>query len=141
MVLNILLAKYWGVLGIILATLISLFFINFLGGAWILFKEYFQNGKLGVFFTDHALYFVVTMLIAIACEWICEGASIWLLTFGNGAGSVIPKSIGILDLFLRLVICSFVSVAGYFLAYSKTEQFQDASSWVRKRLRLVWSET
>lgn len=32
-VLNILLAKYWGVLGIILATLISLFFVNFIGGA------------------------------------------------------------------------------------------------------------
>lgn len=48
-VLNILLAMYWGVLGIILATLISLFFINFIGGAWILFKEYFQNGKLGEF--------------------------------------------------------------------------------------------
>lgn len=40
-VLNILLAKYWGVLGIIVATLISLFFINFIGGAWILLKEYY----------------------------------------------------------------------------------------------------
>ncbi len=139
-VLNSLLAKYWGVLGIILATLISLFFINFLGGAWVLFKEYFQNGKLREFFADQALYFVVAVILAGICFWACEGASAWLLATGNGAGSVIPKSTGILDLFVRLVICSFVSVVGYFLVYRKTERFRDARSWVTERIRLVWPE-
>lgn len=140
-VLNILLAKYWGVLGIIVATLISLFFINFLGGAWVLFKEYFQNGKLREFFADQALYFVVAVILAGICFWACEGASAWLLATGNGTGSVFTKRTGILDLFVRLVICSFVSVAGYFLAYRKTERFRDARSWVTERLRLVWPGT
>ncbi len=71
-VLNILLAKYWGVLGIILATLISLFFVNFLGGAWILFKEYFKNGKLHEFFADQALYFGVTAVLAVVCFYVCD---------------------------------------------------------------------
>ena len=42
----------------------SLFFINIIGEAWILIKEYFKNGKLGTFFADQALYFGVTVVIA-----------------------------------------------------------------------------
>ena len=81
-VLNIVLAKYWGVLGIIVATLISLFFINFIGEAWILFKEYFKNGRLGTFFADQALYFGVTVVLAIVCLQAC--AKVGLPCMGAG---------------------------------------------------------
>lgn len=127
--LNILLAKYWGVLGIILATLISLFFVNFIGGAWILFKEYFKNGKLQEFFADQALYFGVTAVLAVACFWGCESMSGWLngtsafMTMPASTVDAVAASSGHTKLFelvglvVRLLLCTLVTVAGYYVAY------------------------
>ena len=148
-VLNILLAKYWGVLGIILATLISLFFINFLGGAWILFKEYFQNGKLHEFFADQALYFGVTVVLAVMCFRGCEGVSSWL----NGASAFMTmpafavdavtansghnKLFELMGLVVRLLLCTLVTVAGYYVVYHHTACYQDAKEWVKSRFSVL----
>lgn len=148
-VLNILLAKYWGVLGIILATLISLFFVNFIGGAWILFKKYFQNGKLGEFFADQALYFVVTAVLAIACFWSCESMSGWLN--GGTAFMKMPafaidavaensghtKMFELLGLIARLLLCTLLTVAGYYVVYHHTVRYQDAMEWVKSRYSVL----
>ena len=122
-VLNILLAKYFGVLGIILATLISLFFVNFLGGAWILFKEYFKNGKLGEFFVDQALYFAVTIVFAVVCWWACNGVAGW---FSDTAVLGQAKLFELVGLAARLLICTLVTAAGYFMVYHRTSRYQDA---------------
>ena len=162
-VLNILLAKYWGVLGIILATLISLFFINFLGGAWILFKEYYQNGKLQEFFADQALYFGVTVILAVMCFWGCEWVSSWLngvSTFMTmpafavdavaadsghtkfavdavAANSGHTKLFELVGLVVRLLLCTLVTVAGYYVAYHHTARYQDAKEWVKSRFSVM----
>ncbi len=172
-VLNILLAKYWGVLGIIVATLISLFFINFIGGAWILFKEYFQNGKLGEFFLDQGLYFGVTCVLAVLCFYGCDSISAWFsevagIALGsavngaawggmesavNGAkvavvadadgavgalaGAGQAKLVGLADLVIRSVLCTVVTIAGYFLAYHRSVRYKDAKEWVQLRYRAM----
>lgn len=128
-VLNILLVKYWGVLGIILATLISLFFINFIGGAWILFKEYFQNGKLHEFFADQAKYFLVTVAVGMVCFCLCE-----MITIGT---EISNKGVGALYLLLRLLICTVVTVLLYYLVYHRSSQYQDAKDWLWKRYRAM----
>lgn len=148
-VLNILLAKYWGVLGIILATLISLFFVNFIGGAWILFKEYFQNGKLGEFFADQALYFGMTAVIAIACFWGCEcmnsglnGMTAFMTMPASGVDAVTANSghtklFELVGLVVRLLLCTLVTVAGYYVAYHHTARYQDAKEWVKSRYSVL----
>ena len=128
-VLNILLARYWGVLGIILATLISLFFINFIGGAWILFKEYFQNGKLHEFFADQAKYFLVTVAVGMVCFCLCE-------TVAAGAG-ISHKVMEALILLLRLLICTVVTALLYYLVYHRSVQYRDAKDWLWKRYRAM----
>lgn len=152
-VLNILLAKYWGVLGIILATLISLFFVNFIGGAWILFKEYFRNGKLYVFFADHALCFGVTAVIAVLCLWVCDLLSGWINGYAvvaavgvaNEEAGMATKVVGLgqdrlfglVGLFVRLLLCTLVTVSGYFLVYHHTERYQEAKKWMQRRFCLI----
>ncbi len=135
-VLNILLAKYWGVLGIILATLISLFFINFLGGAWLLFKEYFNNGKLREFIADQTLYFVVTCLLAVACYLGCDCVSVWLssILFSE---NVSLTSIAVLV--ARLLICTMAAIVGYYLVYRRTVRYKDAKEWLWKRVSVTKS--
>ena len=119
--LNVVLAKYFGVLGIILATLISLFFIDFIFSARILFRQYYRNGKLGEFFGDHARYFLVTLLLAFPSIYVCN-----LITVS-----------GVLGLLLRLLVCTVCSVAGYFLLYHRTARYQDAMDWIRRRWKMV----
>ncbi len=128
-VLNILLAKYWGVLGIIVATLISLFFINFIGGAWVLFKEYFQNGKLNEFFADQAKYFLVTAAVGVVCFSVCE-----MLTVGTGNSNQVVEA---LYLLLRLLICTVVTALLYYLVYHCSAQYRDAKDWLWKRYRTM----
>ena len=138
-VLNIVLAKYWGVLGIIVATLISLFFINFIGEAWILFKEYFKNNKLGAFFVDQALYFGVTVVLAIACLSAC--AMVGLPCGGVSLASIAQsKLFALAGLGARLLLCTVIMVVGYYLAYRWTERYKDAKEWLRSRVKAVKSQ-
>lgn len=148
-VLNFLLAKYWGVLGIILATLFSLFFINFIGEAWILFKEYFNNDRLVTFFADQALYFGVTVVIALACVWACERVGA-VCNFGEGAVTVmggvacenegLAKLYGVVGLIVRALICTLLTMAGYYLAFGRTVRYMDAKNWIVSRIRGVKGE-
>ena len=155
-VLNLLLGKYWGVMGIIVATLISLFFINFIGEAWILFKEYFKNDRLGTFFAEQALYFGVTVVIALACLWACDGfEAVW--SFGEGdvtisggasasvsggvssctasANGILSKLYGVVGLIVRTLICTLGTVAGYYLAFGRTARYKDAKAWFVSRYK------
>lgn len=129
-ILNVLLSKYFGVLGIILATLLSLFFVDFLGGAWILFKEYFKNARLREFFADQALYFGVTIVLAVLCLWVCDRMS--------GSASVgHPKLFEMTFLLVRLLVCTFVTIVGYYMAYRRTARYQDAKEWIKRRYLLL----
>lgn len=136
--LNILLAKYFGVLGIILATLVSLFFIDFIFSARLLFQEYFCNGKLGEFFSDHIRYFFVTVLLAVPCIYICNLVMLVIAdkTTNTEAAMITPVA-GFMELFIRFLICTVISVIGYFLAYRRTVQFKDAKKWVVARIQSI----
>ena len=68
-VLNIILCRYLGVTGIIFATLITVFFLNYLYCPIILYKCYFKNGKLALFYTDHIRY-SIPVVISAGVSWI-----------------------------------------------------------------------
>ena len=128
--LNILLAKYWGVFGVIVATLFSLFFVNFICSARILFKFYFRNGRLHEFFTDHTYYFAVTLSIIALCNYICE------ILFPELSGVTLFS--GILVLLSRFLICTILSFAVYFIVYHKTVRYKDAMDWLLARYRAFY---
>ena len=125
--LNVLLAKYWGVLGVIAATLVSLFFVNFICSARVLFNYYFCNGRLHEFFMDHASYFTVTLSIAVLCNYLCETAFPTL-----SSPALFP---GVITLLSRFLICTILSVAGYFLVYHRRVLFKEAKNWLLLRYR------
>ena len=127
--LNIVLAKYWGVLGVIVATLFSLLFVNFICSARVLFNNYFRNGRLQEFFMDHAYYFVVTLCIAVLCNYVCE------MYFPELSEPVLFS--GIITLVLRFLICTILSVAGYFLSYHRRVQCAEAMNWLLTRYKAL----
>ena len=127
------LVKLWGILGIILATLFSLFFINFIFGARILFQQYFQNDKLHEFFADQAKYFFVTAITAVVCVYVCNAVT---LPTPSAVSVTNNKIVQLLYLFLRSFLCTVLTASLYYLIYHQSEQFQDAKIWFKKRYRL-----
>lgn len=68
--LNILFIRLFGTFGIILATIITLFFIGFLGSTFVLFRYYFESG-LQEYLFKQLYYTIVTIIIAYVCYLIC----------------------------------------------------------------------
>jgi len=119
-VLNITLVQFWGVHGIIIATLISLFVINFILGSQITFKYYFKNGKLGEYFEYHGIYFCVNLLAAFITVEICRYIPLY-------------SAIGVL---VRLVLCCIVPNVIYLLVYRHTKVYKISMPWILRKFNL-----
>lgn len=112
-VLNIILGKFFGVYGIIIATFISLFVVNFGFGSQIIFKCYFKNGKLHEYFLDHLQYAFVTTIVSVLTVLICN----------------FIKESSLMTLLLRGGICCLFPTFLYFIIYKRTQRYVDVMPW------------
>lgn len=101
LVLNILLVRLWGIYGIILATLLTLFLINFVGGSQILFRHYFVGISMKGFYLSHGFYAAVTFLA-------------WRVTSLAAGWAVFPGWYG---LFAKLFCCILLPNGLYYCVY------------------------
>lgn len=115
-ILNYFLGKYYGVNGIILATLISLFLVNFLYGSTIIFKYYFKSISVFSFFKRQLLYLIVNALACFVTYNCCEMINL------NG----------ILELLVKSLICLFIPNIIYLIAYYKYDQFNEMKKFTKK---------
>jgi peptidoglycan biosynthesis protein MviN/MurJ (putative lipid II flippase) len=119
LVLNYFLGKYFGVYGIIAATLISLFLINFCYGSQIIFKHYFTKQKISDYFGRNAIYALVTLVAASITYFLCT-----LITFDSLIGFII-----------KIAVCIVVPNIIYFLIYFKTKQFKESIPWLLDKFK------
>lgn len=117
--LNWLLGKYFGAAGIVSATLISLFFINFCWGSQLVFKHYFVGISPKDYYLYHAFYFGVTCVVA-AVSWL---------------GCSFIRIDGIPGLLVKMVFCAVVPNVLFYLFYFKTPYFKESVPWLMKRVR------
>jgi len=120
LILNYLFVKKWGINGIIVATLISLFFINFCIGSQIIFQHYFKNGKMWEYFSLHAFYGLVTLTACFATYYIC--------------GCICIK--GLLGFVIKFAICCIVPNCIYLAVYYKTNLYASAVPWILRVMHL-----
>ena len=113
-VLNYFLGKYFGLIGIILATLISLLIINFGYGSSIIFKYYFKDMQLSEYYKSNLKYFLITLLIGIITYAICN----------------FFKSNGILTFIIKGIICIVVPNIIYIFVYRKEEMFNESKDFI-----------
>lgn len=71
LLLNIILGKYYGIYGIIIATIITMFFCNFLWGSYVVFKHYFGLKKIKDYFRYHFRYMITSALTVLVTYYIC----------------------------------------------------------------------
>ena len=119
LILNYILGKYYGVKGIILATLISLFFINFIWGSNLIFKYYFKSISSKEYYIQHLLYACVTLINAFLTCKICS----------------VVTTPGIIGLLFKGIICLVFPNILFLLIYCKTSIFKTAMPWLLKKLK------
>ena len=117
--LNYILGRYFGVYGIILATVISLLLIGFTYGTHIVFKNYFKGISKREYYTEHISYCLLTILISLITFYMCKLISIS----------------GINGLIIKGIICIFIPNILYFLCYFKTRNFKEAAVFVKNILK------
>lgn len=107
--LNFLLAQYFGIYGIISATIITLLLINTIWGGRIVFKYYFGLKHAGNYARYQAGYAVMTVTICFITWNICE---------------VLPVKGLVITLAARALICVSVPNLCYVLVYRRLPYFQ-----------------
>ena len=108
-VLNYSLGKMCGIYGIITATIISLFFCNYIWSVQITFKHYFKRSA-GEFYLYQLKYSLVNLGICIVTLLICKGVSFLF------SGKVIV-------LCIRAVVCVVIPLLLYYTFYRKTDNY------------------
>lgn len=120
-ILNIALGYFFGVTGIVLATIISMTFINIGYGSKVLFQAYFKGYSIVEYFADHIKYFVVTAITAAAVWFVC---------------SIVPV-VGIIGLVIRLMICMIVSNAVFVALFIKNPLIHYIKPMLRSVLKTI----
>ena len=121
LVLNIGLGYIWGVYGVIIATIISVLFVDFIGTGIILYKNLFSKYKFGELIKDDLLYFLMTMLVMIILKVI---AGVFEIKIKNE-----------MALFaINFVLCIFIPNILFYLVLSKTSIGKNAISWIMTRI-------
>lgn len=118
--LNYILGKYFGVYGIVAATLITLITINFFYGSYIVFKCYFGLPKLKEHFGAHLYYAAVTLVIGVISYALCY-----------------KIKMGILGFIIKMLICTVVPNALYLLFYQRSGRFQNSLVWFTSKFQKI----
>ena len=125
-VLNIILCRFLGVAGIVLATILSVFATNCILCPELIFRQYFKNGKLHEYWMDHVCYATTTALTGGICWLICY----MLLPMTMVAEREIMKCI--ICLSGRLVVCTIITVGVLWIVWHKSGRYNDAIKWIGK---------
>lgn len=122
LILNWVLGYFFGVDGIIFATIISIILINFIWGSQINFEYYFKEMSIKSFYLDHLFYIVTSFISCVICFAICN---------------VISSKVGtnlIQTLFVRFFISIIVGNIIFFVFYKKSKFFNEAKGFVKTAL-------
>lgn len=119
--LNLLLVYKYGILGIVLATSISMFLINFLYGSKIIFDHYFIQHNVMDFYKKHLKYFMTTLLNLFITFTLL---------------SLLPQS-GIIWFGIKVIFSLLISNAIYYLVYKKTSEFKWTILLVKRIVKIT----
>ena len=120
--LNFILGKLFGITGVILATIFTIFVFNYLQRNYILFKNYFKHQSIWEFYGEQFYYLALTAIGLGISYLVCE----WL-----------PVE-GVLNIVLRILICIAVPNLIYIVGIRYTRRYSDTHEFMKKIRRVVF---
>lgn len=108
LILNLVLVNFIGLYGILLSTIISVYFISI---PWIFYNVFYSifQGKLKYYIKDIGRYSVVIIVCTVITAFICE---------------LIPNK-GMISLVIKMIVCTIVCNMLFLMIYRKTKIFQE----------------
>ena len=103
LILNFILGKYFGITGVLLATIITIFVFNYLQRNTILFKCYFKNSSYIKYLLEQFYYAIFAIVAVVISYSLCERTKmndIWGLIIRGGIALVVSGIILGIGLFL-----------------------------------------
>lgn len=119
--LNVVLGKLFGITGVILATILTIFFMNFLWRSVMLFQNYFRGKSLKTFLLDHLGWAAAITVAAALTYFLC--------------GRI--KAGPVLQIIINGAICTVVPNLILLLLFCKTKQFQEAKAFGNRILKHI----
>ena len=125
LLLNILLGYLFGVTGIVLATILTITFINFPLSTYFTFKYYYGKEKM--------IPFIIEQLLIVGKIIICSAAS-YLVTqlIPTGANTALR----ILFMGFKAVIALLVFAVIFTILNIKNQRFKTSLKWLKARIRI-----
>lgn len=125
-VLNYALVKYFGIYGLVSATIITMLVIGYGMGNQILFKLYFKEQKLTEWlFAIQGRNLIITVITCAATYFVCI---------------LIDKYVHvnlIIEMIIRFIICLIIPNLLFLFLYHWTKEYKDAKQWILSKLRRV----
>ena len=103
LILNFILGKYFGITGVLLATIITIFVFNYLQRNTVLFKCYFKNSSYIKYLLEQFYYAIFAIVAVVISYSLCERTKmndIWGLIIRGGIALVVSGIILCIGLFL-----------------------------------------
>lgn len=119
--LNYFLGKYFGIPGILWATILSMLLISFPFGCRISFKYCFTNYSANSYVLMHITYGVVYAAVAIITFAVCS----------------FVKIPGVLGLAVIAVVCVILPNLLYVIIFRKTKIYKDTIPWIMEKFTLL----
>jgi len=120
--LNYILIFRYGVLGIVLASLISCFFIGFLGSSIVTFRSYFGYNKFYMYLKNQMLYMLCTLMLA---GLICFGV--------NNSDQLAP----VYEIVKRVIVGIVLYVCSMYLLWHQTKVFKSMQAFLTNSLAII----
>lgn len=108
--LNLVLGYFFGVTGILVATIIAWTSVYFYGSTFV-FTKYFKNGRLWNYYIDNLTYLLVTLLVSFCTFQLCG-----ILTGGYQNQWIV--------ILLNLLICMFIPNFLFAFIYGTQRKYQ-----------------
>lgn len=115
LVLNIFLGRILGITGVLIATIITIFFCNYLMCNTVLFKEYFKSKPILFFYKQQIYYMIIAFFIGVGVYIICD--------YFN-------------SITIKAIICIIVANILFALLYRPCSRWQSSMSFVKRFVKI-----
>ncbi len=109
--LNIVLGKLFGITGVLIATILTIFFCNYLMCNAVLFREYFQGESIWTFYRQQFYYLIIALLAGALTYYICQQQE---------------------SIILRGMICLFLPNTLFLLSYRFSARWKSSLSLLQR---------
>lgn len=124
LILDVILIQVWGVNGLLIGTILSLFFVNFLYGGSITFKYYFGYKRMWHYYKVQFAHLIIFVLSCIMSLYLC---------------SYLERVCGITSLWFilleRMLLCVVFTNLLLYLSMHRTEDYRLAQNWIKIKIR------